>query len=148
MSLINPSALLLVSLLSLPAFGRQPGQSATLPSTPGPARDADGNYQVGGGVTAPRLIFAPEPEFSEAARKKKIRGNCIVGLVVYATGHVKQAHVVRSIAEDQSHDLQDTARSLDGKALEAVRQYRFEPVTLGRKPVPITMTIEVNFQIF
>lgn len=42
----------------------------------------------------------------------------------------------------------ELAGSLDPKAVEAVRQYRFEPGTFDGKPVPVELNVEVNFQIF
>jgi outer membrane biosynthesis protein TonB len=38
---------------------------------------------------------------------------------------------------------------LDEKAMEAVRQYRFKPALLDRKtPVPVAITIEVDFRLY
>ena len=37
---------------------------------------------------------------------------------------------------------------LDEKAIEAVRQYKFEPAMFNGKPVAVHITIEVNFQIY
>ncbi len=145
---MTKAIVLLLAILSPRPLLAQQASPGALPSAPGSAQDASGNYQVGGGVTAPTVIFAAEPEYSEAARKKKIKGNCMVGLVVDVTGHATQVHVVRSIAEGQAQNLQADARSLDEKALEAVRQYRFKAATLDGRPVPVTLTVAVNFQIF
>src|SRR5580692_7789746 len=43
-----------------------------------------GLYHVGGGVSAPQLVFAPDPEFSDEARRAKYQGVCVVSLVVDA----------------------------------------------------------------
>src|SRR5581483_9930523 len=45
-----------------------------------------GIFHVGGGVTPPRQIYAPEPEFSEEARKAKYQGVCTLGLIVGTDG--------------------------------------------------------------
>jgi protein TonB len=37
---------------------------------------------------------------------------------------------------------------LDGKAVEAVKQYRFKPALEAGKPVAVELNVEVNFQIF
>src|ERR1700721_2270470 len=40
-----------------------------------------GLYHVGGGVSAPQLVFAPDPEFSDEARRAKTRGACVFSLM-------------------------------------------------------------------
>lgn len=45
-----------------------------------------GVARVGGGVSAPRVIYAPDPEYSEKARKAGYRGTCVLWLVVDTKG--------------------------------------------------------------
>jgi periplasmic protein TonB len=96
-----------------------------------------GLYHVGGGVSAPQLIFAPDPEFSDEARRAKFQGVCVVSLVVDSQGHPQQVQVVRHLG-----------MGLDQKAVDAVKQYRFKPATLQGKPVPVEVNIEVTFRIY
>ncbi len=96
-----------------------------------------GVRQVGGGVSAPKLIYQPEAEFSEEARKAKVTGNVLVSLIVDESGNVIRAHVLKGVG-----------MGLDEKALEAVRQYRFKPALENGKPVKVEVNVEVNFQIF
>jgi protein TonB len=96
-----------------------------------------GLRRIGGGVSAPVVLFAPEPEFSEEARKAKVAGNVLVYLQVDASGHPTHVHVLRGIG-----------LGLDEKAVEAVRQYKFKPAMENGHPVPVEMNVEVNFQIF
>ena len=96
-----------------------------------------GVRQIGGGVSAPVVLFAPEPEFSEEARKAKAAGNVLVYLQVDAQGRPTHVRVLRGIG-----------LGLDEKAVEAVRQYKFKPALENGKPVPVEMNVEVNFQIF
>jgi TonB family protein len=96
-----------------------------------------GIYHVGGGVAAPQLLFAPDPEFSEEARRAKFQGVCVVSLVVDAQGNPQRVQVVRHLG-----------MGLDQKALAAVKQYRFKPATLQGKPVPVEVNIEVTFRIY
>jgi TonB family protein len=96
----------------------------------------------------PNLIYQVEPDFPEKARKKKINGNCKVSIVVDIDGQVKDVRVIHSVAEDQPSKLKAVALAFDEKAIEAVRQYRFEPALLQGKPVPVALTVEVNFTIF
>lgn len=99
--------------------------------------DAGQVYQPGDGVTNPVLTYAPDPEFSEAARRARYQGVCVVGLIVDAQGDPQQVHVVRPLG-----------MGLDEKALEAVRQYRFRPAMYQGHAVPVEIKIEVNFRIY
>ena len=96
-----------------------------------------GVRQVGGGVSAPQLVFKVEAEFSEEARKAKVSGNVVVGLIVDEKGNATHVHVVRGLG-----------MGLDEKAIEAVRQFRFKPAMENGKPVKVEVNVEVNFQIF
>jgi len=96
-----------------------------------------GAYSIGGDVSAPRLIYQVDPEFSEEARKAKFQGEVLVALVVDASGRPTQVHVIRPVG-----------MGLDEKAVEAVRQYKFAPAKKGGNPVPVMLNVAVNFQIF
>jgi len=88
------------------------------------------------------------PVYPEEASKKKLSGKCVVSLVVDTDGHVRDLRVIYSIAEDQPKKLQAAALKMDEKAMEAVRQFRFEPGLLEGKPVPVAISVEVGYQIF
>ena len=92
---------------------------------------------IGGGVSAPVVLYQPEPEFSEEARKAKVAGNVLVSLQVDTTGRPTHIKVIRGIG-----------LGLDEKALEAVRQYKFKPAMENGHPVVVQLNIDVNFQIF
>lgn len=96
-----------------------------------------GAKQIGGGVKGPVIIYQPEPEFSEEARKAKFQGVVTVSIVVDAQGRPQNVHVTRGVG-----------MGLDEKAMEAVRQYRFKPGTENGKPVATYLNVEVNFEIF
>lgn len=96
-----------------------------------------GVRRIGGGVSAPVVLFAPEPEFSEEARKAKVAGNVLVYLQVDPQGRPQHVRVLRGIG-----------MGLDQKAVEAVRNYKFKPAMENGHPVTVEMNVEVNFQIF
>jgi TonB family protein len=130
----------------LPA-GQSSGQSsATEPSQATP--DADGTYHIGHGVRPPRVITAVDPEYTDLARKKKLSGICVVGLVVDAQGNPRNIRVVRSIAKDLDPSLKKAADGLDQNAINAVSKYRFSPAEYQGKPVPVQVNIEVSFRTF
>jgi periplasmic protein TonB len=94
-------------------------------------------YQVGGEVAAPKLIYGVDPEFSDEARRAKFQGVCIVTLIVDAQGNPQRVHVAGHLG-----------MGLDERAVAAVKQYKFKPATLGGRPVPVQVNVEVDFRIF
>ncbi|HEY3705124.1 MAG TPA: energy transducer TonB [Terracidiphilus sp.] len=97
-----------------------------------------GVYRVGGGISAPVAINAPEAEFSDEARRAKYQGEVMISLIVDAQGNPQNPRVVRPLG-----------MGLDEKALEAVRKYKFKPALKdGRQPVPVMVTIAVNFRLY
>ncbi len=105
---------------------------------PGRGGNMGGGFRhVGGTVSAPEVLRAVEPEFSEEARKAKISGDVNVYLWVDEHGNPTHVRVARGMG-----------MGLDEKALEAVRQYKFKPAMENGRPVTVEMYIVVNFQIF
>jgi TonB family protein len=130
---------------------RQPPDSPSpQPSSsyrPNPAEN--GIYHVADGVTAPTVVYTVEPQFSEAARKRKVSARVIVEFVVETDGHVRDPRAVKSYGNPHENKKDQYAiQSLEPKAVDAVRGYRFKPATLRGELVPCRMTAEVNFEIF
>ena len=96
-----------------------------------------GAYRVGGGVSAPKALYAPDPEYSEEARKAKYQGTVVLWLVVDAAGRPQQIRVQRPLG-----------MGLDEKAIEAVRNWKFEPARKDGQPVPVMINVEVNFRLY
>ena len=96
-----------------------------------------GHFRVGAGVSAPRPIYSPDPEFSEEARKAKYQGTCVLGLVVDAMGRPTSIRVVNSLG-----------MGLDEKAIEAVKTWRFEPAMKDGHPVAVAINLEVDFHLY
>lgn len=94
-------------------------------------------YLEGNGVTAPRAIYDPEPEFSDEARVAKYQGVVVVLAVIGPDGHPRNLQVARSLG-----------MGLDEKAIEAVRTWRFEPGTKDGHPVAVQIAVEVDFHLF
>jgi protein TonB len=96
-----------------------------------------GAYSVGGGVTEPVAIYAPDPPYSEEARKAKYSGTVVLQIIVGPDGTVHDAQLVKRIG-----------LGLDEKALETIRTWRFKPGMKNGVPVPVRMLVEVQFRLF
>jgi len=96
-----------------------------------------GVFHVGGGVSAPKKIFDPDPEYSEEARKAKYQGTCVLYVIVGSDGRPRDIRVSRTLG-----------LGLDEKAIEAVKSWRFEPAMKDGKPVAVAINIEVDFRLY
>ncbi len=96
-----------------------------------------GAYRVGGGVSAPKALYAPDPEYSEEARKAKYQGTVVLWLVVDASGRPQQIRIQRALG-----------MGLDEKAIEAVKQWKFDPARRDGQAVPVMINVEVNFRLY
>lgn len=93
-------------------------------------------YPVEGEVSKPRATHKVAPDYSESARKARITGPVVVRTVIGSDGTIRDAWITEA--------LEDT---LDQAALDAVRQWTFEPATLEGKPVAVYFEVTVNFQL-
>ena len=89
--------------------------------------------RVGGGVQPPAIISNVAPVYPEVAKVARVEGVVLIEAVIATDGSVREARMVRSIP------------LLDQAALDAVRQWRYQPVLLNGVPVEVSMTIAVNF---
>jgi len=96
-----------------------------------------GVFRVGGGVSAPRAVYTPDPEYSEEARKAKYQGTCVLWLIVSPDGRPRDIRVARTLG-----------MGLDEKAIEAVRNWKFEPAMKDGQPVSVQINVEVNFRLY
>jgi len=96
-----------------------------------------GVFHVGGGVTAPRALYQPDPEYSEEARRAKFQGVVVLNVVIGPDGRPRDLRVARSLG-----------MGLDEKAIEAVRQWKFAPATKDGHPVAVQVGIEVAFRLY
>jgi TonB family protein len=95
-----------------------------------------GLMSVGGGVSAPQVIHAVDPQFTDEARNANLQGTVAIQLVVDSQGNPQAAQVVRHLG-----------MGLDQKAIEAVRQYKFRPAMYQGHPVSVQLVIEVDFRL-
>lgn len=88
-------------------------------------------------ISAPVLLKSVPAQYSDQARKKKIQGVCLISLIVDAKGMPQNERVAYSLEP-----------SLDQEALYAVSQYYFRPAMKDGKPVPVMITVEVEFKLY
>lgn len=103
-------------------------------STPGPPPAIGGPVRVGGNIRLPQRTVTAAPVMPEAARQAGVRGVVILEVVVAPDGSVGDVKILRSIP------------LLDQAAIDTVRQWRYEPTLLNGAPVPVILTVTVNFQ--
>lgn len=123
-------------------IGAAPGSGVGPDHGPGFGPGEGGNYgdsivSFGAGVTAPRVIYDPEPEYSPEARAAKYQGTVILHAIVAPDGRPHAIQVSRSLG-----------MGLDEKAIEAVNTWRFEPATKDGHAVPVMIEIYVSFHLY
>lgn len=96
-----------------------------------------GVYKVGGGISAPQAISTPDPEYTEEARNDKTEGTCILWMIVDDHGNPRDIRVVRGLGH-----------GLDAKAIEAVKQWKFQPAEKDGHPVNVEISVEVGFKLY
>jgi len=98
------------------------------PSLPGAVR-------VGGNIRMPTKIRDVKPVYPPEAQEARVQGVVILEIVLDEAGKVADARVLRSIP------------LLDQAALDAARQWEFSTTTLNGSPVPVIMTVTVQFSL-
>jgi len=96
-----------------------------------------GVFHVGGGVSAPRATYSPDPEYSEEARKAKYQGTCVLWLIVGPDGKPRDIRVTHTLG-----------LGLDEKAIEAVKTWKFDPAMKDGKPVAVEISVQVDFRLY
>jgi TonB family protein len=96
----------------------------------------DGRYRVGSGVATPKVIREVKPRYTADAMFAKVQGAVLLECVVDVDGAVSDARVTQSL--DPVLDIQ---------ALNAARQWQFEPGTKDGSSVPVIVTIQLGFTL-
>lgn len=84
-------------------------------------------------VRQPVKVKDVAPIYPPVAKSARVTGTVVVEATIDTDGRVADAHVVKSVP------------LLDQAALDAVRQWEYKPSTVGGKPVPVVMTVNVQF---
>jgi protein TonB len=107
---------------------------------PAPAhapQDAKGPvYKPGNGVSAPVVVKEVKPQYTAKAKEAGIQGFVVLECVVETDGSVGEVNVTKSLDEE-----------LDQQAVNAARQWRFEPGKKDGKAVRVRITLEMTFSL-
>ena len=97
-----------------------------------------GEYDVGNGVTAPRILRQVKPAYTSEAMRAKVQGEVLLRCVVLPDGSVGRVEIVKSL---------DGVFGLDQEAIKAARQWKFVPGTRLGEPVAVRVTIAIDFTL-
>jgi protein TonB len=89
-------------------------------------------YELGPGITPPRVTKQVSPQY--AGRGVRVVGSVTVGLVVTSRGLPQNVQVIKSLEKD-----------VDQSAVDAVKQWRFDPGKKDGKPVAVRIALELDF---
>jgi len=92
-------------------------------------------FRVGGVVKTPRKLKDVPPDYPAIAQSARVQGVVILECTIDPQGNVLDAKVLRSIP------------LLDQAAIDAVKQWVFEPSLYEGVPVTVIMTVTVNFKL-
>lgn len=92
--------------------------------------------RIGGSVRPPTKTGDARPVYPEAAREERVQGIVVSEVMIGSDGKVEMGRVLRS-ADPR----------LDVAALDAVLRWVYEPTAVDGRPVPVLMTVTVNFSL-
>ncbi len=91
----------------------------------------------GPGITRPKAIYTPLPDYTDAARNAKVSGTVYVVIDLGSDGLVKRVCLARGFRKD-----------LDEKAIKTARSWKFEPARKDGVPIPYSTTADVSFNLY
>jgi periplasmic protein TonB len=91
--------------------------------------------RVGGNIKEPKKLKEVRPAYPAIARQARVQGTVILECTISPQGRVTDVRVLRGIP------------LLDQSAIEAVKQWVYSPTLLNGVPVPVIMTVTVNFTL-
>jgi TonB family protein len=95
-----------------------------------------GAVKAKGDVKPPRLIKEVKPIYPEEARKAEVQGLVILSVRTDTYGRVEDVFVLKTAGP-----------LLDQAAIDAIKQWIYEPMLINGKPQPVIFTVTVNFTL-
>ena len=111
------------------------GNVAIFPASMTGGPDATGAFRIGGVLQPPKKTMDVVPQYPAVAQAAKVQGVVIIEVRIDERGNVSETRVLRSIP------------LLDAAALDAVKQWKYAPTLMNGVPVPVIMTLTVNFTL-
>jgi Gram-negative bacterial TonB protein C-terminal len=127
------------------------------PLPDGPKRDMRDLYSKGELFTVdtqhvkpPKAVYSPDPEYSLAARVVKREGTILLGVILGRDGAPDDIWVIRKFvySNGEQKTFKPLGLGLEQKAVQAVRQWKFQPATKDGEPVSVFLNIEVQFRLY
>ena len=115
---------------SVPQAAPPPPPVVAAPKPVAPQR-----IRVGGNVQQAKLLNQPKPVYPPLAKQARIQGTVRFNAIIGRDGAIANLQVV------SGHPL------LVPSALEAVRQWKYQPTLLNGEPVEVVTQIDVNFTL-
>jgi protein TonB len=91
--------------------------------------------RIGGSIKQPRLLSGTAPIYPILAKQSHIQGVVVIEAIIDERGNVIEEHAV------SGHPL------LIPAAMKSVSQRKYEPTILDGEPTPVSLRVEVNFQL-
>ena len=89
-----------------------------------------------GRIPQPKKLVNVPPVYPDSAKSSRVEGTVVLRAVIGASGCVRGVAVTRPVHP-----------ALDLSALYAVSQWRYTPTLLDGVPVPVVMTVTVNYRL-
>lgn len=93
-------------------------------------------YEAGPGIVLPRVVKEVKPQYTPRAMEEGVEGAIWLRAVVRTDGSTSNHVIAKGLHPE-----------LDEKAIEALRQWQFEPGQKDGKAVPVRITVELTFKL-
>jgi TonB family protein len=90
---------------------------------------------VGGDVKQAKLISSVPPEYPSLAKAQHVSGGVTIDALIDATGHVTKMKVISG------------PTLLHQAAMDALKQWKYQPAMLDGKPVPMHLSVTIQFRL-
>lgn len=91
---------------------------------------------IGNRMSPPKIVYDPQPQYSQLAREAGEQGTCILTLMVDASGSAKNIHISKPLGY-----------GLDEQAVRTVETWKFEPARRNGEPISIYASVAIAFRL-
>jgi protein TonB len=110
------------------------GIGAVAPPPPPVAAAPTKPVRIGGNVRPPRIVSRIEPAYPLLAAQARIHGDVVIDAVIDPQGNVAQMHAISG------------SPLLVRAAMDALRQWKYEPTLLNGQPVSVELEVILSFE--